>query len=86
MLVASQKPLHKHTKISQLDAIGRLMAVKSQYNLSRDAFDALVIVFGDMLPEGHILPKNMYEAQKVLRALKMPYEASEFAVSRGSGS
>ena len=31
-------------------------------------------VFGDMLPKGHILPKNMYEARKVLRALKMPYE------------
>ena len=27
-----------------------------------------------LLPEGHILPKNMYEAQKLLRALKMPYE------------
>jgi hypothetical protein len=31
-------------------------------------------MISDMLPEYHILPKNMYEAQKVLRALKMPYE------------
>ena len=29
MLAAAQEPLHGHTKISQLDAIARLMAVKS---------------------------------------------------------
>jgi hypothetical protein len=34
----------------------------------------MLTVFGSMLPEGHILPKSMYEAQKILRALKMPYE------------
>ena len=74
MLAAAKKALHDHTEVSQLDAIGRLMAVKSQYNLSRDTFDALVTVIGSMLPRGHLLPKNMYEARKVLRALKMPYE------------
>ena len=34
----------------------------------------MLIVFGGLLPEGHILPKSMYEAHKLLRALKMPYE------------
>ena len=29
MLAAAQEPLHGHTKVSQLDAIARLMAVKS---------------------------------------------------------
>jgi uncharacterized Zn finger protein (UPF0148 family) len=28
-----------------------------------------------MLPEGHTLPKNTYESQKLLHALKMPYES-----------
>ena len=74
MLAAAQQPLHGHTKVSQLDAIGRLMALKSQFTLSRDAFDVMLQVIGSMLPEGHILPKSMYEAQKLLRALKMPYE------------
>ena len=50
------------------------MAVKSQFTLSRDAFDVMLIVFGSLFPKGHILPKSMYEAQKLLRALKMPYE------------
>ena len=74
MLSAAQQPLHGHTKVSQLDAIARLMAVKSQFTLSRDTFDIMLAVFGSLLLDGHILPKSMYEAQKLLRALKMPYE------------
>jgi predicted Zn-ribbon and HTH transcriptional regulator len=50
------------------------MAFKSQYNMSRDAFNGLLTVFGSLLPENHVLPKCMYEAQKLLRALKMMYE------------
>ena len=50
------------------------MALKSQYSLSRDAFDGMLTVIGSLLPEGHLLPKSMHESQKLLRALKMPYE------------
>ena len=60
MLEAAQKPLHGQTKVSQLDDIGRLMALKSQFGLSRDDFDSMLTVFGSMLPEDHILPKTMY--------------------------
>jgi len=74
MLEAAQKPLHGQTKVSQLDGIGRLMALKSQFGLSRDAFDSMLTVFESMLPEDHILPKTMYQATKILSALKMPYE------------
>jgi len=74
MLEAAQKPLHGQTKVSQLDGIGRLMALKSQFGLSRDAFDSMLTVFGSMLPENHILPKTMYQATKILSTLKMPYE------------
>ena len=34
----------------------------------------MLTVIGTLLLEGHILPKCMYESQKLLRALKMPYE------------
>jgi hypothetical protein len=37
MFDAAQKPLHGQTKVSQLDAIGRVMTFKSQYIKSRDA-------------------------------------------------
>jgi hypothetical protein len=74
MFNAAQKPLHGQTKVSQLDAIGRVMVFKSQYNMSRDAFNGLLTVIGSQLPDDHVLPKSMYEAQKLLRALKMTYE------------
>jgi hypothetical protein len=74
MFDAAQKPLHDQTKVSQLDAIGHVMAFKSQYNMSRDAFDGLLTVIGSLLPEDHVLPKSMYEAQKLFRALKIMYE------------
>jgi hypothetical protein len=50
------------------------MALKSQYIMSRDAFDDLWTVIGSLLPKDHILPKSMYEALKLLRALKMTFE------------
>ena len=74
MMEAAQKPLHEKTMVSQLDAISRLIALKSRLSLSRDGFDAMLTVLGKLLPEGHILPKNMYESQRLLRALKMSYE------------
>jgi hypothetical protein len=49
MFDAAQKPLHDQTKVSQLDAIGRVMAFKSQYNMSRDAhFPFNLPLFGDL--------------------------------------
>jgi hypothetical protein len=74
MFDTAQKPLYCQTKVSQLDAIGHVMAFKSQYNMSRDAFDGLLTVIVSLLLEDHVLPKSMYEAQKLLRALKMTYE------------
>jgi len=73
MFSLAQKPLHSKTKVSQLDAIGHIMALKSQFNLSRDAYDGVLTVIGSLLLEGHILPQSMYESQKVIRALKMSY-------------
>lgn len=67
MLSVTQKRLHRHTKVSQLNDIAWLMALKSQYNLSQVAFDNILTVFGSLLSEGHILRKSMYEAQKFLQ-------------------
>jgi hypothetical protein len=74
MLESAQKPLHDRIMVSQLDAIGRVMRYKSQYCLSREAYDGLLALIARLLPKGHILPKSMYESQKMLRALKMPHE------------
>jgi hypothetical protein len=61
--------------MSQLDAIGRLLGLKSQLSLSQDGFNLMLAVFGTMLPNDHTLSKSMYESVKLLHALKMSYES-----------
>ncbi|KAL6643327.1 hypothetical protein ACP70R_018992 [Stipagrostis hirtigluma subsp. patula] len=74
MLSASSQPLHGHTKVSQLDAITRLLAVKSQFGITISGFDAMLSVICMLLPQEHKLPPNLYEAKKFLSVLNMPYE------------
>ena len=74
MMDSAQKPIHDRSTVSQLDAIGCLMGLKFELNLSREGFDKMLAVIGTLLSEGHILPKSMYESQKLLHALKMSYE------------
>ena len=74
MLESASKPLHEHTTISQLDGIGRVIGLKAELNMSREGFDKMLTVFATMLPKDHILPPNLYESEKLLRALKMPYD------------
>jgi hypothetical protein len=74
MLDSAWKPLHTRTTASQLDAIGRLLGLKSELNMSRDGFDKMLAVVATLLPLGHILPNSLYESQKLLRALKMSYD------------
>jgi hypothetical protein len=49
MFDAAQKILHGKTKVSQPNAIGCIMAFKSHYIMSQDAFDGLLIVIGSLL-------------------------------------
>ena len=42
MLHLAQKPLHERTTISQLDAVGRVMGLKAELNLSREGFDKML--------------------------------------------
>jgi len=74
MLKSAQRPLHDRTNVSQLDAVGRVMGLKAELNLSREGFDKMLAVWSGLLPEGYIMPKNLYESEKVLLALKMPYD------------
>jgi hypothetical protein len=60
MMSVAQKLLHGQTTVSQLDAIRRVMELKSQFSLSRGGFDGMLTVIGTLLPEGHILPKSIH--------------------------
>ena len=60
MLESSKCPLHEHTELCRLDAISQIMALKAQFNLGREWYDAMMTVFGRFLPKGHVLPSNLY--------------------------
>ena len=69
MLESSKRPLHKHTELCQLDAISQIMALNAQFNLGRECYNVMMTVFGRFLPKGHVLPPNLYQSNKILRAL-----------------
>jgi hypothetical protein len=60
--------------VCKLDAVGRVMAFKAEINMSRQAFDGMLALFGSMLSAGHAMSTSLYECQKLLDGLKMPYE------------
>jgi hypothetical protein len=73
MMASTKRPLYEGAKISQLDAIAQVLANKAQFDNTRACIETHLTAFGNMLPEGHCLPKTMYEAKKILKALNMDY-------------
>ena len=74
MLESSKRPLHEQTELCQLDAIAQVMALKAQFNLGKECYNVMMMIFGRFLPKGHVLPANLYQSEKILRVLKMPDE------------
>ncbi|KAK1631026.1 hypothetical protein QYE76_005341 [Lolium multiflorum] len=73
MMAAAKRPLYEGAKISQLDAIAQVLADKAQFDSTRACFEKNLVTVGNMLPEGHCLPKTMYATKKMLKALNMDY-------------
>jgi hypothetical protein len=42
------------------------MAFKAEINMSRQALDGMLALFGSMLPVGHAMPTSLYECQNSL--------------------
>ena len=74
MMASAKKTLFEGANISQLDAIAQILSDKCQYSTTRAGFEANLKTFGNMLPEGHCLPKSMHETRKLLGSLSMDYE------------
>ena len=71
---SAKRPLYEGAKISQYDAISQALADKARYSKTRAGFEADLKTYGNMLPEGHCLPKSLHEAKKLLKGLSMDYE------------
>jgi hypothetical protein len=81
MMDSAKIPLHDNTTVSQMDAFGWLLGVKSELNISRAGFNRLLVIVGSLLPKGHSLPTSMYESTALFKALKMPYEQIDASVN-----
>ncbi|KAI5323610.1 hypothetical protein L3X38_032682 [Prunus dulcis] len=69
------QPLYpSSSKYTMLSALVKLYNLKVKHGMSDVCFTELLIVQGDLLPEGNTLPSSMYEGKKILSALGMSYE------------
>ena len=73
---ASKKPLYLGCKnsLTLLSAVLSLVNVKARYGWSDKSFSSLLEVVHNMLPEENTLPKNYYQAQKILCSMGIEYQ------------
>ncbi|CAL9004428.1 unnamed protein product [Prunus brigantina] len=62
------------SKYTMFSALVKLYNLKAKHGMSDVCFTELLILQGNLLPEGNTLPSSMYEAKKTLSALGMSYE------------
>ncbi|XP_074351799.1 uncharacterized protein LOC141690944 [Apium graveolens] len=61
-------------KYTQLKFVTRLLHWKNHNKCSDKAFDELLLLLGDVFPEGHKLPFNYYGVKKMVKKLNLGYE------------
>ena len=73
MLKVAKKPLYAGARVSQLDAVAQCLADKTQHNFTRNGFEAALRTTGNLLPDGHCLPKSLHETRRLMKGLNMDY-------------
>ena len=59
MMATAKKPLYPGAEISQLDALSQLLADKAKHGETRSSFEDHLKTWGNRLPKGHCVPRNM---------------------------
>ena len=49
----------------------QLLIVKAKFGWSDNSFNELLTLLANLLPKTNLLPKNTYEAKKIINPLKM---------------
>ncbi|KAJ0790073.1 putative Transposase-associated domain-containing protein [Helianthus annuus] len=75
ILSQANEPLWDGCKnASTLSTVTRLLNWKSECNISDSAFDKLLLINKEILPDGAKLPTSFYEIKKMLKLLELPSE------------
>jgi hypothetical protein len=65
--------VHDVTKLI-LQAVTRLMEMKSKYNFSNQCYNDIVKLIIDLLPAKHNMSKDLYQSKKIVAGLGMNYK------------
>jgi hypothetical protein len=74
LLEASEDKVHEGTDVSVLQAVTRLMVMKSKYNFSNNCYNDIVKLIIDLIPSNHNMPKDLYHCKKIVAGLGMNYQ------------
>ncbi|XP_006599934.1 uncharacterized protein [Glycine max] len=73
--IDSKKPLYSGcTSFTKLSAVLALVNLKARFGWSDKSFSELLMLLKNILPVDNVLPKNHYEAKKILCPVGMQYE------------
>jgi DNA-directed RNA polymerase subunit RPC12/RpoP len=66
--------VHVGTDVTVLQAVTRLMAMKSKYNFLNQCYNDIVKLIIDLIPMMHNMPKDLYQSKKIVFDLGMHYK------------
>jgi hypothetical protein len=66
--------VHDGTDLTVLQAVMRLMVMKSKYNFSNQYYNDIVKLIIDLIPIKHNMPNNLYQSKKIVAGLGINYE------------
>jgi hypothetical protein len=74
LLAAADEKVHDGTDVTVLQAVTRLMAMKSKYNFLNQCYNDIIKLIIDLIPTKHNMLKDLYQSKKIVSALDMNYE------------
>jgi hypothetical protein len=74
LLAAVNEKVHDGTDVTVLQAVTRLMAMKSKYNFLNQCYNNMVKLIIDLIPMKHNMLKDLYQSKKIMVGLGMEYE------------
>jgi hypothetical protein len=74
LLKQAKKELYPRCKnATKVSFIVELFQIKCMYGLSNVTLEAILKLFGKVLPEGHYIPDSLDKVQRVVRGLGLDY-------------
>jgi hypothetical protein len=74
LLASTDEKVYDGTNVTVLQAVTRLMMMKSKCNFSNQCYNNMVKLIIDLISMKHNMPKDLYESKQIVVGLDMEYE------------